>query len=194
MKKLALVTLSLTLIFGNISTVFAAQSLQNEVITSSKEIYKLEKERVYKSIKLAKENGRFYGDYYGIAWSGELGKDEHWDVSVYELDQEEGGELKFSYKAPWNYTYYEDILTWYPSLMGKDIMLIVSKNGVPYMNVYPVLNTNKINRETFVPPIPECADEITKADFVDYKGKDSIIIDYNNKKYILYKNGNIRIE
>ena len=174
-----------------------AASLQNEVLSSSKDVYKSEKDRVFKTIDTAKKQGYYEMDVYGVAWEGTLNKDEWWDVEVYETDMDaETMFYKFSFKAPWNYVYYEDIVTWFPELKGKYIKMKILKNGNWLTEAYGYVNNNRITREAeTVEPIPTSAPkEASGGNYVPMNGDNKVTVQYNNKTFTLYNDGKVDVK
>jgi len=202
--KIAGIGITLASVLFIMDTVDLSQaSVQKDVITSSSNMYKTEKERVYRTIQLAKEQGYFELDEYGIAWEGSLDKNQYWEVDVYETDMDAEYEwYRFHFKAPQNYVYYEDIINWYPSLKDKYIKLKIGKNGAQVTEAYGEVNNNKIPKETPKPvevvskvePFPTEAKEESGGNYVPMPSDEKIVVQYNNKTYNIHKNGVVEIK
>lgn len=178
-------------------------SVQKDVVTSSSNMYKTEKERVYRTIQLAKEQGYFELDEYGIAWEGSLDKNQYWEVDVYETDMDAEYEwYRFHFKAPQNYVYYEDIINWYPSLKGKYIKLKIRRGDAQVTEAYGEVNNNKIPKETAKPaevvtkvePFPTETKEASGGNYIAMPSDEKIVVQYNNKTYDIHKNGVVEIK
>lgn len=202
--KVAGIAVSIASVAFIMDTVDLTQaSVQKDVITSSSTMYKSEKERVYRTIQLAKEQGYFELDEYGIAWEGSLDKNQYWEVDVYETDMDAEYEwYRFHFKAPQNYVYYEDIINWYPSLKDKYIKLKIHKNGAQVTEAYGEVNNNKIPKETPKPaevvtkvePFPSESKEASGGNYVPMPSGEKIVVQYNNKTYNIHKNGVVEIK
>lgn len=202
--KIAGIGITLASVLFIMDTVDLSQaSVQKDVITSSSNMYKTEKERVYRTIQLAKEQGYFELDEYGIAWEGSLDKNQYWEVDVYETDMDAEYEwYRFHFKAPQNYVYYEDIINWYPSLKDKYIKLKICKNGAQVTEAYGEVNNNKIPKETPKPvevvskvePFPTETKEESGGNYVPMPSDEKIVVQYNNKTYNIHKNGVVEIK
>jgi len=201
--KIAGIGITLASVLFIMDTVDLSQaSVQKDVVTSSSNMYKTEKERVYRTIQLAKEQGYFELDEYGIAWEGSLDKNQYWEVDVYETDMDAEYEwYRFHFKAPQNYVYYEDIINWYPSLKDKYIKLKIGKNGAQVTEAYGEVNNNKIPKETPKPvevvskvePFPTEIKEESGGNYVPMPSDEKIVVQYNNKTYDIHKNGVVEI-
>lgn len=202
--KIAGIGITLASVLFIMDTVDLSQaSVQKDVVTSSSNMYKTEKERVYRTIQLAKEQGYFELDEYGIAWEGSLDKNQYWEVDVYETDMDAEYEwYRFHFKAPQNYVYYEDIINWYPSLKDKYIKLKIGKNGAQVTEAYGEVNNNKIPKETPKPvevvskvePFPTETKEESGGNYVPMPSDEKIVVQYNNKTYNIHKNGVVEIK
>ena len=202
--KIAGIGITLASVLFIMDTVDLSQaSVQKDVVTSSSNMYKTEKERVYRTIQLAKEQGYFELDEYGIAWEGSLDKNQYWEVDVYETDLDAEYEwYRFHFKAPQNYVYYEDIINWYPSLKDKYIKLKIGKNGAQVTEAYGEVNNNKIPKETPKPvevvskvePFPTETKEESGGNYVPMPSDEKIVVQYNNKTYNIHKNGVVEIK
>lgn len=202
--KIAGIGITLASVLFIMDTVDLSQaSVQKDVVTSSSNMYKTEKERVYRTIQLAKEQGYFELDEYGIAWEGSLDKNQYWEVDVYETDMDAEYEwYRFHFKAPQNYVYYEDIINWYPSLKDKYIKLKIDKNGAQVTEAYGEVNNNKIPKETpksvevvsKVEPFPTETKEESGGNYVPMPSDEKIVVQYNNKTYNIHKNGVVEIK
>lgn len=202
--KIAGIGITLASVLFIMDTVDLSQaSVQKDVVTSSSNMYKTEKERVYRTIQLAKEQGYFELDEYGIAWEGSLDKNQYWEVDVYETDMDAEYEwYRFHFKAPQNYVYYEDIINWYPSLKDKYIKLKIGKNGAQVTEAYGEVNNNKIPKETPKPvevvskvePFPTETKEESGGNYVPMPSDEKIVVHYNNKTYNIHKNGVVEIK
>ena len=202
--KIAGIGITLASVLFIMDTVDLSQaSVQKDVITSSSNMYKTEKERVYRTIQLAKEQGYFELDEYGIAWEGSLDKNQYWEVDVYETDMDAEYEwYRFHFKAPQNYVYYEDIINWYPSLKDKYIKLKIHKKGAEVAEAYGEVSNNKIPKETPKPvevvskvePFPAETKEESGGNYVPMPSDEKIVVQYNNKTYNIHKNGVVEIK
>ena len=202
--KIAGIGITLASVLFIMDTVDLSQaSVQKDVVTSSSNMYKTEKERVYRTIQLAKEQGYFELDEYGIAWEGSLDKNQYWEVDVYETDMDAEYEwYRFHFKAPQNYVYYEDIINWYPSLKDKYIKLKIGKNGAQVTEAYGEVNNNKIPKETPKPvevvskvePFSTEAKEESGGNYIPMPSDEKIVVQYNNKTYDIHKNGVVEIK
>ena len=158
----------------------AAPSMQKQVLNSND---KVEKNRVFTSIEQARKAKSYFGDPWGVAWNGTLERDEYFEVEVYQLDDnQQNPQYKFKYKAPWAYTYYQDIVMWYPSLAGKNVKLSVSKAGKHIIDAYGVVNSNKVDAASL--------QERAGGDYLEYDA-DYIKVEYNGKIYYIYSNGEV---
>lgn len=201
--KIAGIGITLASVLFIMDTVDLSQaSVQKDVVTSSSNMYKTEKERVYRTIQLAKEQGYFELDEYGIAWEGSLDKNQYWEVDVYETDMDAEYEwYRFHFKAPQNYVYYEDIINWYPSLKGKYIKLKIHRGDAQVTEAYGEVNNNKIPKETSKPaevvtkvePFPTESKEASGGNYVPMPSDEKIVVQYNNKTYDIHKNGVVEI-
>lgn len=155
-------------------------SVQKDVLLSDN---KVEKDRVFTSISKARETKSYFGDPWGVAWNGTLERDEYFEIEVYQLDDnQENPQYKFKYKAPWAYTYYQDIVMWYPSLAGKNVKLSVSKAGKHIIDAYGVVNSNKVDAASL--------QERAGGDYLEYDA-DYIKVEYSGKIYYIYSNGEV---
>lgn len=202
--KVAGIAISIASVAFIMDTVDLSQaSVQKDVVTSSSNMYKTEKERVYRTIQLAKEQGYFELDEYGIAWEGSLDKNQYWEVDVYETDMDAEYEwYRFHFKAPQNYVYYEDIINWYPSLKGKYIKLKIHRGDAQVTEAYGEVNNNKIPKETPKPaevvtkvePFPTETKEASGGNYIAMPSDEKIVVQYNNKTYDIHKNGVVEIK
>lgn len=155
-------------------------SVQRDVLLSDN---KAEKDRVFTSIKKAREVNSYFGDAWGVAWAAALNKDEIFDVFVYQVDDNQANPTyKFKFKAPWSYVYYQDIAAWYPSLKGKNVELVITKNGQYLMTAYGVVNSNTVDMVA----AQERAGGNYIADDADF-----IKVEYGGNVYLIYSDGEI---